>query len=328
MLCKVKIKGPGRPKKRENSKNPFEIGRCKFWPIPRKGLVHESNKGIIQKGVGVGKQPLRTSEAELILESTMDIGLILKEDKEKTLETIKEQLAKGHSGGILNVWKKGEFDLINTELRSNWVGVSLQFRNGGSTLDIFNVYAPHGSQEKLVLWNEFRRIYALLDSLPTIFIGDFNEVRFQRERSNCNTRPRETREFNNWIEDSNLVKIPLESANFTWIADWTLKVLPRKNSNHRGILLRARHQNWGPKPFRVFNVWLRNPSLNKEIEDYFSESASLPNLHLQQKLRNVKHVIKTWNLSMNGNIFHRISELENKVAKLEEDNGPRNELAI
>ncbi|KAK1365256.1 hypothetical protein POM88_040817 [Heracleum sosnowskyi] len=31
---------------------------------------------------------------------------------------------------------------------------------------------------------------------------------------------------------------------------------------------------------------------------------------------------------MNGNFFHRISELEEKVAKLEEDNGPRNELAI
>ncbi|KAK1366051.1 hypothetical protein POM88_041612 [Heracleum sosnowskyi] len=203
--------------------------------------------------------------------------------------------------------------------------------------------------EKLALWQDFRRISALLDSSPTIFIGDFNEVRFQRERSNCNTRPREMREFNKWIEDSNLLEIPLENANFTWIgpsgkrsrldraftnsvwpnlADWTLKVLPRKNSDQRGILLRARQQNWGSKPFRVFNVWLRNPSLKKKLENYFSEPASLPNLHIQQKLRNGKHVIKTWNLSMNGNIFHRISELEEKVAKLEEDNGPRNELAI
>ncbi|KAK1365257.1 hypothetical protein POM88_040818 [Heracleum sosnowskyi] len=207
----------------------------------------------------------------------------------------------GHSGGILTVWKKGKFDLINAELRANWVGVSLQFRNGGSTLNISNVYAPHGIQEKLALWQDFRRISTLLDSSPTIFIGDFNEVRFQRERSNCNTRPREMREFNKWIEDSNLLEIPLENANFTWIgrsgkrsrldiaftnsvwpnlADWTLKVLPRKNSDHRGILLRARQQNWGPKPFRVFNVWLRNPSLKKELENYFSEPASLPNQHI------------------------------------------------
>ncbi|KAK1400744.1 hypothetical protein POM88_000349 [Heracleum sosnowskyi] len=95
------------------------------------------------------------------------------------------QSPMGHSGGILTIWKKGDFDLINAELRANWVGVSLQLRNGGSTINIFNVYAPQGIQDKLNLWQEFRRISALLDSSPTIFIGDFNEVRLQRERSNC-----------------------------------------------------------------------------------------------------------------------------------------------
>ncbi|KAK1379921.1 hypothetical protein POM88_026665 [Heracleum sosnowskyi] len=227
MLGKVKIKGPGRPKKRKNIKNPFEIGRCKSWLISRKGSVHENNKGLIQKGEGVGKQPSGTSEAELILESAMDIGLILKEDKEKTLETIKEQLDKVELDVPTTLgafWrhldclkKKEEFDLINAELRGNWVGVSLQFRNGGCVFNLFNVYAPYGTQEKLALWQDFRRISALLDSSPTIFIGDVNEVRFQMERSNCNTRPREMREFNNWIEDSNLLEIPLENANFTWI---------------------------------------------------------------------------------------------------------------
>ncbi|KAK1396975.1 hypothetical protein POM88_006838 [Heracleum sosnowskyi] len=109
MLDKVKIKGPGRPKKRKNSKNPFEIGRCKLWLKSRKG------------------------------------------------------------------------------------------------------------SEKLALWQDFRRLAALLDSSPTIFIGDFNEVRFQRERINYNIRLREIRVFNSWIEDSNLLEIPLENANFTWI---------------------------------------------------------------------------------------------------------------
>ncbi|KAK1400745.1 hypothetical protein POM88_000350 [Heracleum sosnowskyi] len=95
MLGKVKIKGPGRPKKRKIGKNPFEIGRCKFWPLTRKGLVHGISKGSSQKGEGDGKQTIRTSEAELILESALDIGLILKEDKERTLDIIKDHLAKG-----------------------------------------------------------------------------------------------------------------------------------------------------------------------------------------------------------------------------------------
>ncbi|KAK1370196.1 hypothetical protein POM88_036288 [Heracleum sosnowskyi] len=160
--------------------------------------------------------------------------------------------------------EKEDFDLINAELRENWVGVSLQIRNGGCVFNLLNVYAPHGIQEKLALWQDFRRLAALLDSSPAIFIGDFNEVRFQRERINCNIRIREMRVFNSWIEDSNLLEIPLDNANFIWIGpngkrskldralsnsewlsqtDWTLKALSRKNSDHRGILLRSKQQN-------------------------------------------------------------------------------------
>lgn len=50
--------------------------------------------------------------------------------------------------------------------------------------------------------------------------------------------------------------------------DWKLIATARKNSDHRGILLFDNTQNWGAKPLRVFNVWLKEKSL---LEKPFSK---------------------------------------------------------
>ncbi|KAK1382324.1 hypothetical protein POM88_020059 [Heracleum sosnowskyi] len=135
------------------------------------------------------------------------------------------------------------------------------------------------------------------------------------ERVNSLRRWKDMEYFNQWIQRSNLPEIQIENANFTWIgpngkrsnldrvlvnsewfskAYWSLKALPRKNSDYRGLILFPKQLNWGPKPFRIFNICLSDINLKKKIDDHFIQDLVV----------------------------------EEKLVKLEEENGPRNELEI
>lgn len=81
-----------------------------------------------------------------------------------------------------------------------------------------------------------------------------------------------------------MIDIQISNAKFTWIGpigkrskldralvnsemagktNWNMRALPRKNSDHRGVLLYQEEVDWGPKPFRVFNIWFKVESLIK-----------------------------------------------------------------
>lgn len=72
---------------------------------------------------------------------------------------------------------------------------------------------------------------------------------------------------------------------------WSLKPLPRKNSNHRGLLVSLSDFNWGPKSFRVFNVWIQNDSLKKAINSNLRVEDSAD---AQSVLRKVRDIIRSW----------------------------------
>ncbi|KAK1384092.1 hypothetical protein POM88_021827 [Heracleum sosnowskyi] len=103
----------------------------------------------------------------------------------------------------------------------------------------------------LSLWmvEEFDSVNAEWKENWVVFIGDFNMVRFHKDRVNSLRRGRDMESFNKWIQRSNLQEIQVEKANFTWIgpngkkikldrvlvnsewfskAEWSLKVLPIK----------------------------------------------------------------------------------------------------
>ena len=90
------------------------------------------------------------------------------------------------------------------------------------------------------------------------------------------SRRGEITEFNNFIDESQLIDVPLIGNKFTWFSPdgkamskldrflfsegilntWGIdnqKVLQRDISDHYPIVLSANNINWGPKPFKVNN---------------------------------------------------------------------------
>lgn len=106
-----------------------------------------------------------------------------------------------------------------------------------------------------------------------------------------------------------------------WVktGEWELKATVKKNSDHRGIILTERNMNWRLKPFRIFNIWLKEESLLRLIEDMIKKVNSKSNV--QVTLKNIKGFIKEWNLGTYDNINMKIEKLESKLADLEDKAG-------
>jgi hypothetical protein len=124
-------------------------------------------------------------------------------------------------------------------------------------------------------------------------------------------------EFNNFIEDLELVDLPLLGRRFTWhqvngsamsridrvlISDeWAstwgggaLWVLPRDVSDHSPLVLKYYNGNLGPKPFRFNNFWLENKQLLYVVEFFWRNYhvEGWMSFVLKEKLKGLKVVLK------------------------------------
>jgi hypothetical protein len=124
-------------------------------------------------------------------------------------------------------------------------------------------------------------------------LGDFNSVRTSTERrgvrspsSSGNTS--EMREFDDFLGELDLIDVPLVGRYFTWFhpnglsmsrldrilispswcacwGDPIARVLERDVADHCPIVLRYSLEEWGPKPFRFNNFWLRNRGFKEVV---------------------------------------------------------------
>ncbi|XP_071729213.1 uncharacterized protein [Rutidosis leptorrhynchoides] len=230
----------------------------------------------------------------------------------------------GASGGIMLIWDcntfsfdlaiEGEFFLA---IKGSWAGYD-------SEIFIINVYGPHSFSKKQRMWNE---LTSLINSINTPFIifGDFNEVRNPSERMNCEFNQIWSDKFNNFINQTGLIDLPLGGKKFTricekrmkfsrldrfLISDDILKIWPnissktldRDLSDHCPIILRNNFFDSGPKPIRVFNTWLDLKDADKVIISAWSTpvNGNRPDCIFRNKLKNVKMELKKHSMQLDN----------------------------
>ncbi|GKE52618.1 RNA-directed DNA polymerase, eukaryota, partial [Tanacetum coccineum] len=152
-------------------------------------------------------------------------------------------------------------------------------------------------------------------------MGDFNEVRFKSDRFGSVFNAHEANVFNSFITNSNLVEVNLGGCSYTWchksatkmskldrflISDSLMNTCPninaisleRLHSDHRPILLRESHLDYGPIPFKIFHYWFDMDGFNKTVEDAWKEypgKESNAIRYLMGKLKYLKGKIREWN---------------------------------
>ncbi|XP_016185231.1 uncharacterized protein LOC107626855 [Arachis ipaensis] len=143
------------------------------------------------------------------------------------------------------------------------------------------------------------------------------------------------RDFGNWIQDMNLVDLPLQDRKFTWRRgsqanrldricvdpQWLQKfpesridVLKYSMSNHVPLCLMADRLQWGLKPFCSLDIWFSSPKFLPMLGEEWRALGELP---MHEKLKLIKKNISKWNKKVFGNIDDKIRRLESEIAKVE-----------
>jgi hypothetical protein len=212
---------------------------------------------------------------------------------------------------------------------------------------VVNVYSKCDISAKRRLWNNLLACKRGIGDGRWCVVGDFNAVRRSEERSGINSgvvasTSMECIEFGDFLEELELVDLPLLGRQFTWFQsggramsridrilisdEWASKwgwgslwVLPRDVSDHCPLLLKYLNRDWGPKPFRFNNFWLENKNLPKVVESYWSNHhvEGWMGFVVKEKLKGLKLVLKDWHKHAYGGLEDRIGGLVVEIRDLD-----------
>lgn len=204
------------------------------------------------------------------------------------------------------------------------------------TCTVINVYAPCNFNDKKQLWDVLKMSRNGFAGDLWCVIGYFNSVKCSSERRGVgqNLQVSEMVKFQEFIEDMNLIDLPVLGRRFTWfkpddsvvsridrflvydgwINFWKLAaqwVGDKDVSDHCPIMLKGDSCNWGPKSFRFNNRFLKHSDFRSFVENTWA------NCYVQgrsiycfkEKLKKLKEGIKVWNIEVFGNLDVKIKEL-------------------
>ncbi|GJT47677.1 RNA-directed DNA polymerase, eukaryota [Tanacetum coccineum] len=225
----------------------------------------------------------------------------------------------GYSGGIVCIWDPNMFVKYHVSKSDYFVALMGTWIPTSTKLLIISVYAPQELSEKWDLWDYLHLLINIWDG-ETVLMGDFNEVRSERERFGSIFNQQGAAAFNNFISSNSFIDPPLDGYAFTWshksaskmskldrflLSEGLMELFPHlsaicldKNlSDHRPILLRETCTDYGPTPFRFFHSWFTMDGFDSFVErTWKSLNVADDNglIRLKKKLQLLKIAIKAW----------------------------------
>ncbi|XP_071688939.1 uncharacterized protein [Rutidosis leptorrhynchoides] len=192
----------------------------------------------------------------------------------------------GNSGGQLFIWDSNCFDVTNSFISDFCIGVHGKWMSTENDFSIINVYGPHDDHNKKRCWSFlYNKICGSSDEAWAV-CGDFNEVRDAEERLNCIFSESRAKMFNEFIDKSKLIDIPLGK------------------SDDYPIILKDDDRNFGPKPIKVFDEWLNNDGIDDIMKGVWAEDVGGGSLALKtkssQKFGNLEGEIEMFKLVANA----------------------------
>nr|GFA34329.1 hypothetical protein [Tanacetum cinerariifolium] len=100
-----------------------------------------------------------------------------------------------------------------------------------------------------------------------VIMGDFNEMRDTSERFGSIFNKHGAEAFNSFIVNAGLVEVPLGGCSFTWCHKFL--------SDHRPIIMREAHYDYGSIPFKFFHYWFELDGFDKLHKESLNNNKSI-----------------------------------------------------
>ena len=250
--------------------------------------------------------------------------------------------AVGNSGGILCVWDPNVFSKSNHVISDNFVAVYGNWIPNNMDLLMISVYAPQSLVEKRNLWSFISALVSRWNGEYMVF-GDFNEVRFERERMGSVFNQHGANIFNSFILNSNLVEVQLEGYDFTWshpsaskmskldrflVSEGLISIFPhmsaicldRHLSDHRPIFLRDVIADYGAIPFKLYHSWLDWDGFGTLVSNIWKSMILTDHngmVRFVKKLQILKKEIRSWTMSMKQKKSGHINDINSKLKTID-----------
>ncbi|XP_057425984.1 uncharacterized protein LOC130719378 [Lotus japonicus] len=279
---------------------------------------------------GLGRAEKRRAVVEALSGLKPEIVLVqeskLDSSRVKTVEAFANAVkmdyvsvdAVGSAGGLISLWNPASYAMESAVKNVRFIGLLLRALVDSSLLFIMNVYGPNVDSERYDFFNLLSEALSLNNCFCKIMGGDFNAILNEGERIGIQMGVESS--FSDFVADSNLIDLPLQSDKFTWYSSRAGGLWSRIDrwlvsedainkfdgisqsvenwglSDRRPIILSLGAINFGPKPFLFYNHWLLDKEFEKLVSDWWCSATTVgwSAFVLQQKLKGLKNRIKEW----------------------------------
>lgn len=183
--------------------------KCITWNV--RGITKKEKRGRIKKILKDNRVDMVLFQETKQKSITSDlIRSIWWNDKWEFMEVD----ALESAGGLLYIWNPNVFNLLQAVGNRNFIILSGMLDCSFHCV-IANVYGSNCTSERKLLWERLTNLRTFFSG-PWCLGGDLNEVRYSAERHGCSSRDSNMRRLNKFIEDMELVDLPMLGRKFTW----------------------------------------------------------------------------------------------------------------
>ncbi|GMI89750.1 hypothetical protein HRI_002644300 [Hibiscus trionum] len=113
------------------------------------------------------------------------------------------------------MWDPEFFNIEPSHIEPGYIAIEGTISNPNMKCPLINVYAPNLCNKRQELFSDLASII-LRVKLPVLIGGDFNIMRCSEEKLGVSIQKNAMVAFSKFINESNLIDLPLKDERFTW----------------------------------------------------------------------------------------------------------------